>query len=185
MGLIRKTVSITTFGIVPFRSKKEQLRRAEKAYRSAQVELAGEQAARTASDQRVAAAEKRARQAELQALHQAKKAGAKKPTRKDKRRGLAAQAVEAIEDLMISASLAVAERAKELSRRGRKAAAKATKRAEAAAEEARKQAKKQSKRAKAHGRRAKKRVIDLTDDAVTKGTEMADQAKTKASELVS
>ena len=60
---------------MPFRSKKEQLRRAEKAYRSAQVELAGEQAARAASDQRVAAAEKRARQAELQALQQAKKAG--------------------------------------------------------------------------------------------------------------
>ena len=90
---------------------------------------------------------------------------------------MAAQAVEAIEDLVISASPAVEERAKELSRRGRKAAAKATKRAEAAAEEARKQAKKQSKRAKAHGRRAKKKVIDLTDDAVTKGTEMADQAQ--------
>ena len=46
MGLIRKTVSIGTLGIVPFRSKKEQLRRAEKAYREAEAELAGEQAAR-------------------------------------------------------------------------------------------------------------------------------------------
>ena len=41
MGLIRKTVSIATLGIVDFRSQKEQVRRAEKAQRAAQAELAG------------------------------------------------------------------------------------------------------------------------------------------------
>ena len=74
MGIIRKTVSIGTLGIVPFRSKKEQLRRAEKAHREAEAELAGEQAARAEVDKRLAEAEKRARQAELLALQQAKKA---------------------------------------------------------------------------------------------------------------
>jgi hypothetical protein len=86
MGLIRKTVSIGTLGIVPFRSKKEQIKRAQKAHRDAQAELAGEQAARASSDKRLAAAEKRARQAELQALQQAKKADVASGKRKDRRR---------------------------------------------------------------------------------------------------
>src|SRR5215203_6059454 len=100
MGLVRKTVSIGTLGIVPFRSKKEQLRRAQKAHLEAEAELAGEQAARTESDKRVIAAEKRARQAELLALQQAKKAGkAGKDQRKRRarRREAAASAIEAIE----------------------------------------------------------------------------------------
>ena len=41
MGLIRKTLSISTLGIVDFRSKKEQIRRAEKAQRKAEKQLAG------------------------------------------------------------------------------------------------------------------------------------------------
>ena len=92
MGVIRKTVSISTLGIVPFRSKKEQLRRAEKAYRDAQVELVGEQAAREESDKRLAAAEKRARQAELLALQQAKKADVARTKRTARRRARAASA---------------------------------------------------------------------------------------------
>jgi hypothetical protein len=74
MGLIRKTVSISTLGLVPFRSKRERLRRAEAAQQEASSELAAEQAARAAADERVAAAEKRAEQAELLALHEAKAA---------------------------------------------------------------------------------------------------------------
>jgi hypothetical protein len=74
MGIIRKTASISTLGIVKFRSKKERLRRAESARQSAADDLAAEQAARTAAEDRVAAAEKRARQAELDAVHEAKRA---------------------------------------------------------------------------------------------------------------
>ena len=185
MGVIRKTVSITTLGIVPFRSKKEQLHRAEKAYREAEFELAGEQAAREASDKRLAAAEKRAKHAELLALQQAKKADIARGKRKTRGRAAAASALEAIEDLVSSATPVVEEKAKDLNRRGRKAAAKATKKAEAAADEARKQAKKQARRAKAQSRRAREKVVDLTDDAMTKGGELADQARTKANELIS
>lgn len=187
MGLIRKTVSIGTLGIVPFRSKKEKLRRAEKAHREAQAELIGEQAARAESDKRLAAAEKRTRQAELLALQQAKKADIASGKRKARRRKARREARTAIEDLVGSATPVVEERAKALSRRGRKAASKAAKRAEAAAEEARKQAKKQ-------GRKARKKVVDLTeaaaprieslrDDAVARGAELAEQARAKASEL--
>jgi hypothetical protein len=74
MGIIRKTASISTLGLVKFRSKKDRLRRAESARRTAADDLAAEQAARTAAEDRVAAAEKRARQAELEALHEAKRA---------------------------------------------------------------------------------------------------------------
>jgi hypothetical protein len=185
MGVIRKTMSITTFGIVPFRSKKEQLRRADRAYLDAQAELAGEHAAREESDKRLAAAEKRARQAELLALQQAKKADVARGKRSARRRAKAASAIEALEDLVSTATPIVEEKAKGLSRRRRKAAEKATKRAEATAEEARKQARKQAKRAKEGSRRARKKMIDLTDDAVTKGGELAEQARTKATDLVS
>ena len=72
MGIIRKTASISTLGLIKFRSKKERLRRAEAAHRSASDDLAAEQAARGAAEQRVAEAERRARHAELEALHEAK-----------------------------------------------------------------------------------------------------------------
>lgn len=144
MGMIRKTFSIATLGIVDFRSKKELLRRAEKAKRDARAELAGEQAARAVADKRIVAAEKRARQAELLALQQAKRAEAAKAKRKQRRKGTAAQVIDTIE----SAAGPLEERARDLGRRGRKAAAKAAKQAEAAAHEARKQARKQAKRTK-------------------------------------
>ena len=193
MGLIRKTASVATLGIIPFRSKKEKLRRAEKAHREAQVDLAGEQAARAEADKRLVAAEKRARQAELQALQQAKRADVARGKRKERRRKARSEARAAIEDLVGSATPVVEERAKDLGRRGRKAAAKAAKRAEAAAEEARKQAKKQ-------GRRARKKMVDLTEaaspkieslrgdavalgnEAIIRGSELAGQARAKASE---
>lgn len=148
MGVIRKTLSISTLGIVDFRSKKEQLRRAEKAHRAARAELAGEQAARTAADKRITAAEKRTHQAELLALQQAKKAEAAKGKRRARRKAATNQAFEAIEDFVSATTPVVEERAKELGRRGRKAAAKAAKQAEAAAAKARKEARKQGKRAK-------------------------------------
>jgi hypothetical protein len=82
MGLIRKTISISTLGIVPFRSKKERLRRAERACSDANRELAAEQAAREAVEGRVSAAEKRAKLAELLALHEAKAANGRRHKRR-------------------------------------------------------------------------------------------------------
>lgn len=158
MGVIRKTLSISTLGIVDFRSKKEQLRRAEKAHRAARAELAAEQAARTAADKRITAAEKRTRQAELLALQQAKKAEVAKGKRRARRKAATNQAFEAIEGFVTATTPVVEERAKELGRRGRKAAAKAAKQAEAAAAKARKEARKQ-------GRRAKHKLDEVSDAA--------------------
>lgn len=86
MGLIRKTLSIATLGIVDFRSQKELIRRAEKAQRTAQADLADVEAARIATDKRLAAAEKRARDAEALALQQAELAKQGKTKRRDRRR---------------------------------------------------------------------------------------------------
>jgi len=184
--VIRKTLSISTLGIVDFRSKKELLRRAEKARRSAQAQLAGVEAARVVTDQRLAAAEKRARQAELLALQQAKKAQAAKGKRRQRRKAAASHARGTIEGLVSAATPAVEERAKDLSRRGRKTAAKARKQVEAAAEEAHKRASKQGRRARKRLERAAAaagprleqagdRLITLKDDAVKKATDLADR----------
>jgi len=147
VGVIRKTLSISTLGIVDFRSKKELLRRAEKAQRAAQAELIGEQAARAAADKRITAAEKRARQAEQLAVQQARKAGAAKAKRRGRRKGAAEQVFDALEGARNAAG-PLEDRVKDLGRRGRKAAAKAAKQAEAAADDARKRARKQARRTK-------------------------------------
>jgi hypothetical protein len=146
MGVIRKTASISTLGLVNYRSKKELLKRAEKDRDSAQTELAQAKLARDVLDERVSATEKRAHRAELKALQQAKKAdGAKRKQRRRARKsGINLDAVE--------------EQAKELSRRGRRAAAKAAKQAEVAAAKAQKSASKQ-------GRRAKKKLDEVTEAA--------------------
>jgi hypothetical protein len=185
--LIRKTVSISTLGIVDFRSKKERIRRAEKAYQSAQAELIGEQTARAAADKRIAAAEKRARQAELLALQQAKKADDVRGRRRKRRQAAVGHTIEALESFVAANAPVAEEKAKELGRRGRKAAAKAAKRAEAAAEEARKQARKQGRRAKKAAtpkiEQAAERLGALKDEAVERGSDLADQARKKAADL--
>src|SRR4051812_2876336 len=100
MGLIRKTVSISTFGVVPFRSRKELLRRAEGAQSAAAAELERERSQRDAADRRVSAAEKRAVEAELQALQVARRlAKAKKSaegSRRKRRRARRAAATAAL-----------------------------------------------------------------------------------------
>ena len=46
MGMVRKTLSIGTLGVVPYRGKKEQLRRAERSQRVTEARLVAEHAAR-------------------------------------------------------------------------------------------------------------------------------------------
>ena len=73
MGLIRKTLSVGTFGVVSFRSKKEKLRRAERSQHDAEASLEEEHAARVAAEDRVSGSEKRAKRASAQAAHTAKR----------------------------------------------------------------------------------------------------------------
>jgi hypothetical protein len=140
MGLIRKTASISTLGLVSFRSKKERLRRAEAAFRKAADELEHEQQARSEADRRVTVAERRARQAELAALHEAK-AAAKARGRARGRRARRAAAVEHRLGAMVEAAQpVVTAKAEEVGRRGRAAARRAGKVSRRAAARARHQA---------------------------------------------
>ena len=67
MGLIRKSLSVGTLGIVSFRSKKERLARAERSQHVAEASLAEEHVARTAAEARVGRAERHARRATAKA----------------------------------------------------------------------------------------------------------------------
>jgi uncharacterized protein YqjF (DUF2071 family) len=112
MSLIRKTISIGTLGVVSFRSKKELLKRAEQSRREADLALEDEHRAREAAESRVAAAEKRARQAQAEAEHTAQRlARAKRRFRRD--------------DLIRASGTEAVERGRKAGRRARKAAGKA------------------------------------------------------------
>lgn len=140
MGLIRKTLSISTLGIVNWKSKKEKLAEANAELELYRSDL--EQATQKHSllRDRLTDAEKRAEEAELQALRDAKSArrkGRKQVTDTVGRRQLAAATVrERVTPLVESTRETTHRLAKDLEpsiddarKRGRKARADATKRA--------------------------------------------------------
>ena len=90
MGLVRKTFSVATLGAVSFRSKKERLRRAERALRDAEQDLERERSARETAERRIAAAEERVKHATGEASHAARrleKVKQKQKAERGKRRG--------------------------------------------------------------------------------------------------
>ncbi|MEY2431090.1 MAG: hypothetical protein QOC92_815 [Acidimicrobiaceae bacterium] len=140
MGLIRKTFSVGTLGIVNFRSNKEKLRKAERAQRDAQVALDREQSARTAAEDRIAAAEKRVSHATAEAAKAAKTAErAKRRNRKKGRTLPAPNVAHAVETARATGS--------EVVERGRKAAKRARKAAKRAAADAKKGSKRLAEQA--------------------------------------
>jgi hypothetical protein len=161
MGLIRKTASVSTLGLVKFRSKKERLKRAETAFRKANLELEGEQVARAEADRRVSAAERRARAAELTALHEAKAAAKAKRRAKGRRAKRAAVLEERLASFVESAQPAISAKAEDMGKRGRAAA---------------KQAGKVSRRAAA---RARHEAEPRVRAAAAAASDLADKAKEK------
>lgn len=77
MGMIRKTMSIGTLGLVSFRSKKELLERSESSRLEAEARLTDEQAARLVAEARAEVAEKQAEQASRRERRAAKKSSQK------------------------------------------------------------------------------------------------------------
>ena len=73
MGLVRKTFSVATLGVVSFRSKKEKLRRAERSRRDAEIDLQRERSARESAERRIAAAEERVKHATGEASQAARR----------------------------------------------------------------------------------------------------------------
>lgn len=146
MGLIRKSASIGTLGIVSYRSKKEKLRRAERAHRDAEQALVDERVARENAEARISSAEKRVKHALSEA------AGAAKQLERSKRRRQRKRGRSASESL--SALLAAAEPtvrdtvdsvrtvSSDAADRGRRVGRKARKAAQRSARDAKKSARK-------------------------------------------
>ncbi len=122
MGLVRKTLSISTLGLVNFRSKKELLARAEADLGAATDELDREHRARAAAEARIAVAERRSKAAELQALHAAKKAARLRGKKGKQARTL----LDRLNEAAAVAEPKLRDAAEEAGKRGRRAAKKAT-----------------------------------------------------------
>jgi hypothetical protein len=162
MGLIRKTTSIATLGIVPFRSRKELLRRAERAHRTALTELDHEKELREQADRRVTDAERRREVAELQALAAAERsAKAKAKATKAKRRHRRETAEQ------------VRAEAGKLGRRARAEAKRAAQKAEEETRRTAKEARKAAKSAKVKTKAAAHDVRAAVEPQLEKGLDRA------------
>ena len=126
MGMVRKTLSVGTLGIVSFRSKKEKLRRAEH-------ELAKEQRQREDAESRVAAAEKKLKHATASAAKRDKKLEKAQAKRRKRRAARLGELVSSAEPIVHQTAGAVRGAGAEGARRGRRAARQAQKRAQRAA----------------------------------------------------
>src|SRR5687768_9167942 len=153
MGLIRKTVSVGTLGLIPFRSKKEKLRRAEQSQHEAEAALEREHEARMSAEVRSIAAEKRVKHAKAEAAHAARKSekrrGRRRSAKTDRLAGLIAGAEPIVRSGMESARSAGSDAAKsarsagsDAAKRGRKVGRRARKAAKRSAIEAKVEAKK-------------------------------------------
>lgn len=186
MGIIRKTLSVSTLGIIPFRSKKELLRRAEKERRAAEAQLERETLARSMLDKRVAAAEKRVREAELTALHEAKVAAkAKGKAAKGGRRGRRAaknerSARSVLSEIVEAAQPVVQEQAKVAGRRARKAAERAQREAKLGGRKAKARLQEVERAMAPRVEAAAERAQAVKDDLIERSAEAADRLKEKA-----
>jgi colicin import membrane protein len=181
MGLVRKTLSISTLGLVNFRSKKELLRRAESDLDAATTELEREHAARSAYESRVGLAEKRTRQAELQALQAAKRAAKLRGKKGKRARTLADRLSDAIDAAEPKVSAATAE-AKVRGRKARKQAKRAAAEAQVRGRKARKRAEKAAAEAQVRGRKAAKQTRSAAADARTRAKAEAKKGRALAVE---
>lgn len=137
MGFIRKTLSVGTFGVVSFRSKKERLRRAERSQRDAEASLDDEHAARLAAEGRISGSEKRAKRASAQAAHAGRRLErSNRRSRRHRKSETIGDVLGAVEPIVRSgidhvqgASADAAERSRRAGRRARKAATRSMRRA--------------------------------------------------------
>ena len=170
MGLIRKTLSVGTLGLVSFRGKKEKLRRAERSQRAAESSLLGEHQARITAEARIAAAEKRVKLASADAANAAKRLEqSKRRSRRHRRGETMGDVLSGVEPMVRSgvetarsAGTDAAERSRKAGRRARKAAKRSLERAKVAASSAKDAA---APRAERIATRAGEVIDHLTSDS--------------------
>ena len=144
MGLIRKTLSVGTLGVVSFRSKKERLRRAERSQGDAEASLQEEHAARLTAESRITRAEKRVKRASAESGRSAKRLErSERRSRRHRRSETTRDVLSGVEPIVRSgiesarsASADAAERSRRAGRRAGKAARRSTRRAKVAASSA-------------------------------------------------
>ena len=168
MGLIRKTLSVGTLGIVSFRSKKEKLRRAERSQEDAEAALDREHAARVSAEERSIAAEKRVKRAQAEVAHAKRKGRGRRTHKTDRLGDLIAGAEPIVRSGMETARSAgtdAAERGRRVGRRARKAAKRSAIDAKKAAKRSAIDARKTAERGRRLGRRAGKAAKHTASDA--------------------
>jgi hypothetical protein len=140
MGLVRKTFSVGTLGLVSFRSKKEKLRRAEGARNDAELALEEEHHAREHAEVRVAAAEKRVKHATAEAARTAHKLEKEKTKRRKRRAAVVSELVAGAEPIVRSGVEGARSAGSDAAKRGRKAGRGAAKHGRKAGRRARRAA---------------------------------------------
>jgi len=169
MGLIRKTLSVGTLGMVAFRSKTERLERADLARRRAQDALERADAARDDAVRRVATAEERAEHADAVAAKATRRLKrASKRGRRARNADRLARVVATAEPIVRSTLESAQTVGHEAAERGLVRGRRARKAAKRAANEARKSA--------AHAADEAKRVAAQTAAEARKSAAQAKQA---------
>lgn len=136
MGLIRKTLSITTLGLVGWKSKKELLAETEAELASTRRELEETSGVRHVLEERLGSVEKQLAGAELDAIHDAK--AARRDERRKQRRARMEAAAHEAEARAEKARKQAEARAEEARARLEKTTRRARKRARKTAKDARK-----------------------------------------------
>jgi hypothetical protein len=160
MGVIRKTLSISTFGIVNWRSKKERLRRAE-----ADLEITSKK--EQLLKERLLEAERRAEAAEAEALRTEKRS-----SRRKAKAANAARAAAALE-VVRTAGSSVADTARETKSRVAADLEPALAGAEKRAAELQKRSRKARRRAAKKSAKARRQITAAASDASAKVREKA------------
>ncbi len=165
MGMIRKTASVGTLGLVSFRSKKEKLRRAERSRQKAEGLLASEHEARVNAERRIDAAEKRVKTASAAAAVAAWQMERTKQKRRDGRSkrhaGRIAEIRAGVEPIVHSG----VESARSGVETARRASGEASKRSRKAGRKAQKAAKKSLGKARASASAGASAAKDAALDA--------------------
>ena len=125
MGLVRKTLSVGTLGLVSFRSKKEKLRRADRARFEAEEALERETSARESAEIRIAAAEKRVKEATANSARTEHEL--KKVKRRKRRAAGIAEMLAGAEPVVRSGVESARSAGSDAAKRGRKAGRRAKK----------------------------------------------------------
>ena len=184
MGLIRKTASVGTLGLVSFRSKKEKLRRAEFSQHDAEAALEREHEARLEAEVRSIAAEKREKHAMAEATRVKRKSDKRRGRRSHKTDRLAGL-VAGAEPIVRSGMETAAHAGHDAAERGRKIGRRARKAAKRSAIEARKTAAIDARKAAERGRKAGRRARKAAKESAVEAIHAAERTVHQAAEAVS